>query len=556
LTSYDESQSKKAEISDILGESNASVLNYSKDQMSELASNSDIENLYYTDSNFLITASNASNPSNLFTTDLFKSFITDQKATDITYNNVLNRYYLCSIIDDSSNLLGYSIIANDPKSTYAQLETLSSVSYALNTIMTDKDGFVFAINSKTSKIAYYSDEDLIGKDASTLGLSSSNLTNDYSGWIDIKNLGNYYCVSKEANDLTIFYAATSKTSINSQRTQVVATEVIIIAAVITLIIAFAFILRNESIKRNKPEDKVKFKKLYYNKYTGARIDGIMLFAVIMVGVLSYFSQSLYSVSNTSTHSEKTISSINTQMVFEQSQTSSIIEGYEDSYLKKGNSIAYMIKESPNLNDDSALNTLAKDSSVEGIYVFNKDGVTEHTNTNYKDFALSTNPDDQSYAFWDVVKGYKDYVIQDAQIGDNGAYIQYIGVKRQDAKGMIQLAITPSYLSSLLKTTTLKYNLDNYKAANDGIFVDINKADSNIKYYSQSEKLVGDSYTKIGLTEAALNDSYAGYQTISGVKYFVNSLLIQDETNGDYFLYLAIPSISYSQTEFNIALITT
>lgn len=199
-------------------------------------------------------------------------------------------------------------------------------------------------------------------------------------------------------------------------------------------------------------------------------------------------------------------------------------------MKKGNSIAYMIKESPNLNDDSALNTLAKDSSVEGIYVFNKDGVTEHTNTNYKDFALSTNPDDQSYAFWDVVKGYKDYVIQDAQIGDNGAYIQYIGVKRQDAKGMIQLAITPSYLFSLLKTTTLKYNLDNYKAANDGIFVDINKADSTIKYYSQSEKLVGDSYTKIGLTEAALNDSYAGYQTISGIKYFVNSLLIQDETS--------------------------
>ena len=47
--------------------------------MSELASNSDIENLYYTDSNFLITASNASNPSNLFTTDLFKSLLLTKK---------------------------------------------------------------------------------------------------------------------------------------------------------------------------------------------------------------------------------------------------------------------------------------------------------------------------------------------------------------------------------------------------------------------------------------------------------------------------------------------
>lgn len=47
--------------------------------MSELASNSDIEKLYYTDSNFLITASNASNPSNLFTTDLFKSLLLTKK---------------------------------------------------------------------------------------------------------------------------------------------------------------------------------------------------------------------------------------------------------------------------------------------------------------------------------------------------------------------------------------------------------------------------------------------------------------------------------------------
>lgn len=47
--------------------------------MSELASNSDIENLYYTDSNFLITASNTSNPSNLFTTDLFKSLLLTKK---------------------------------------------------------------------------------------------------------------------------------------------------------------------------------------------------------------------------------------------------------------------------------------------------------------------------------------------------------------------------------------------------------------------------------------------------------------------------------------------
>lgn len=228
------------------------------------------------------------------------------------------------------------------------------------------------------------------------------------------------------------------------------------------------------------------------------------------------------------------------------------EEYTNEYTQRTQNIAYLIQQDPTLVNDRALEALSKRAQVKAIYVFNGNGEAIATNTVYKDFVISKDPKEQSYEFWNIIKGYEDTVIQQAQMDNTSAhnYIQYIGTKRLDDDGLVQLGISPQRLENRISTTKIDYTLDNIAVENRGFSFAVEKKTGNI-FYCPESKYIGKPALDYGVSEDALEGDYSGYQTILGTKCYVSAM-----EHGDYYIYLAAPldMVTYGRMTMTILIV--
>ncbi|MDD3409314.1 MAG: mechanosensitive ion channel family protein [Eubacteriales bacterium] len=440
-----------------------------------------------------------------------------QSRAPVTLEGEL-RYYFAETANG-----GLLVGGRDESEEAAKLSELTAPAHALSTLKVGTTGFVFAIREADGVIAWHPDASLIGRSAAQAGLNPALYPNGYDGWATFGG-ARYYCMSRSASGL-LLAAIVPEAELMQNARRTTALSVLIFAIVISLLAIYAFMLRQDQDRHpTRTSEYRKVGGLYLDRTVATKIRNVAVIGLIAVFGATFYVQTLAALSRQSLISETKLTSVEEILLANSTRISDLTEEYNTEYTRRAQNIAWTLAQDPTLVQDDALTELAEKAQIKAIYVFNKMGRTVATNTHYKDFVISSSEADQSYPFWQVVKGYVDELAQPVMEDDTAhTLLQYVGVKRLDADGMVQLGMSPRRIANRLHTTTLPYVLSSIAVENGGMLFAVDTESGSFVSYP-TEKYIGRSAAQYGLTEAALADDYAGSQTVNGVSCFVSTLL--------------------------------
>lgn len=231
----------------------------------------------------------------------------------------------------------------------------------------------------------------------------------------------------------------------------------------------------------------------------------------------------------------------------------LAEQYNEWYLNKCQIAAYIVEHNDKLVNKDKLAELADILQIYNIFVFDKNGTVEATNSSFNNFTLSQDPEDQSYEFNKLLMGV-DYLIQEAQPDEvSEEFYQYIGVAVRDEEGnnngFVQIAIRPQRLENILKNMQISNVLDGVQVGGGGFAFAVDKEEGTFTYYPD-DTLVGRKATSYGLKKSELKDGYCDYLTIESEKYYASSV----ETD-DSYVYVAVPDHEIMKQRLPLTLAT-
>ncbi len=539
-SSYDAIYQSKAESVQFMAANNAGY-EATDVKMQELASLLDVDNVMIVDRSNQIaaqaTSTNADFSSSRF--NRLRTVFDDGKPSDAVEVELpdqgWNDRYYSARIDDSTMV----VIEQNPEELDQLVEDSGSTAAVLKNLSVGQSGFVFAVSAQDYLVKYHPDAALVGADALQKGLDASMLEDGNVCWI---NFGGQqlYCRVSHVDDM-YYISAVPESDLAAARS--VTTGVILFAFAMVMAIAVLYgicVLHDDERKEDGdrdfadvggPNGKLKINKTIVKK--GAVISFVGFVAIVAI---SFYMQTLFSLSAQSLANNNSVESLAATIQTADDRADVLREEYNERYLGKCQVAAYILDANPALANHDDLKKLADVLQVQYVQVYNSEGSLAAANTSATNFTISTNPDDQSYAFRKLLQGV-EYVVQPAQVDEvAGEMRQYIGVSLHDsdgsANGFVQIGIRPSRLQDLLDSVAVDKVLDGVRGQSGQFAFAVSKSDGTFAYFPDSS-LVGKSAADCGMTEKQLKDGFCDYLSIDGQTYYASSV-----EQGDYYLYMA------------------
>lgn len=468
------------------------------------------------------------------------------EAFEVSIDGVVRRYYGAKIDGERE-----AVIEQDPEELHSLQEDTSSWESILGKINVGLKGFTFAVSNQDYTILYYPDEEMKGKDSLDAGLKAEELSDNYFGWMTI-NGEKFYCGVKSipADDAFVICAVPEK-EITSSRNITVAVVLFIFFVVITVVVVYSVLSLKEA-GTETAEKQVKIAgKLYYNKAVGRKLLTFSGLGLIVIMVVSFYMQTLFSLSLRSMSNNRQVQEVGETLEKNDEDVALVTAQYNRRYLNKCQVAADILSGNHQLWNKEDLAQLTNVLGAEFLVIFDKNGKEVVSDSSYVNFQISDNPEDQSYEFGRLLQGL-EYYIQEAQPDQtSGEYRQYIGVllkdEKGDADGFVQMSVVPDKLESALETTTLPKVLSGVKASAGGFAFAVDKETQNFAYFP-NERIDGKNALEYGMRENQFRDGYCDYITVDNQRYFVSSL----ETDANY-IYVAVPQEKLMATRLPVAL---
>ena len=453
----------------------------------------------------------------------------------------------------SSHISGdsYLVGSADPTATLEQIDRENDLSASLSTLHVGEEGYLVAVDRTDGTMAYAPQEDVIGRAASEV--FSEVPQPGFDGYVDYNGESSYVMAAEEGEYTVVTVVPSSEFSSNAAVK--VAAVVIAFAVVSILIVCYCqFLYTDDRLRRLDGRAAtgsfVKLgKKHVVNTAFVKKSLPILVVGTIGVFLISWYAQNLVSLSRQIVFNDHNVESVEQALAANDDKADSLIQSYSSEYIEQAEAIAHLLAADTRLIDHTHLVELAELDGLESIYVFNEAGQTIATSTTRYDFALLEDETDQSYGFWDVVKGYETSFVQDVYWSDGTGMTFFVGVPRYDEKGMVEIGVPSTILADRMQRTELASLLASVPIGNDGFLLSVNASDSAISY-AQNERYIGQSAESHGVTAAALSDGYLGYQTIDGTTCLVSTVLTHDQ-----YVMVCVPSSSIGVGDLSNAVIT-
>lgn len=550
--SYDEVYQSKAESVAYMAKKNQDFT-YTDAKMKELAKMMNVTNILILDQEGNQIARAEKSPAD-FTYSRYnqlRTVFTDNEpseAFDVTVGESQHRYYGAKIDEGRE-----AVIEHDPKELNQILEDTSSWKSILGNVSVGLDGYAFAISSQDYTFLYHPNEDMVETDSLTAGVDVTELEDNSYGWMTINGQRLYCGVTKIEGDNAYIVCAVPESEITASRNITVGIVLFIFFAVITIVVVYAILMLKEQEKNGArgPEDYKAYNKMYFDKVIGRKIGAISAVGLILIFVVSFYMQTLFSLSLHSMSSNDRAQEVQETLDRNTEDIKMITEQYNRRYLNKCQIASYILSGNPKLQTKEELEELSQALGVEFIILFDKDGVERVTNSSYINFAISSDPEDQSYEFNKLLQGV-EHVIQEAQPDEvSGEYHQYIGSVMYDetgnADGFVQISVTPDKLEKALASTELPSVLQGIKVGANGFAFAVDKKEQTFSYYPK-ERMRGKNAMEYGMKENQFRDGYCDYIKIDGKRYYGSCL----ETGTDY-IYIVIPDKEMTGSRLPVAL---
>lgn len=405
---------------------------------------------------------------------------------EIQTDNIWERYYSAKI--DAETM---AVVENQPEELYQLLDGTVPQGSVLSNVSVGTTGYMIAVSGKSYEIEYHPDEEMIGKDALTCGISVDKLEDGNFSWM-------------------------------------------------TIVITYGiFVMHDHEKSLEDKRDYKEFKRFCYDKVVGRKAAVLSFVGIICILVISFYMQTLFALSSQSISNNQHLDDVEKTMARFEQRVEELTEQYNTWYLNKCQIATYILENNRELiEDEEKIGELSDILQVKYIYVFDHTGTIVATNSTYNNFQVSQDPEDQSYEFNKLLLG-GDYLIQEAQPDEaSGDFYQYIGVSMHDEEGdvdgFVQIAIKPEKLEQILQNMQLSNVLDGIQVGRGGFAFAINKEDGTFAYYPD-DKLVGRQASDYGIEEDQIKAGYSDYLKIQSERYYCGSI-----ENGDYYVYIAVP----------------
>ncbi len=452
--------------------------------------------------------------------------------------------WFCAPLSDGDCVLGGKVCTE-----YALTQqTMSSFAYSLDELDLQSDAHVLLVDNETGKLIYASDA--LSESAFKMGRTSRS-------FVVIDDVRYAYAVYEGEN--YTFVSLVPQSSVSESVRNIAVLLSVIFAIIIGLVSTYAFFIEEEfesdsadSAKKDKNEKTKKFfgtpvdATLYY------KARNVVLLALVSVFVICTYMQMLSAVGRQHLASVNGLNGLDMLLQENDKRIQNLSDQYAADYSARANEIAQILKHDAGMLRREEIIRLAETQGVDVLYVFDEQGRTVVTNDVYQDFVLSDNPEDQSHAFWPVIKGYTETYVQELRADNSGTnrMMQYIGVRRQDAPGMVQVGMNPEIITRRLARTQMREVLDTVIVENGGMVFAVDSTTGSLLYWPDARE-IGRNASNVGLSTSAMTDGFSGWQRLGGREYYVSSLL-----HGDILLLTAVPRENIYAHVLTIAAIVT
>ena len=186
-----------------------------------------------------------------------------------------------------------------------------------------------------------------------------------------------------------------------------------------------------------------------------RLFAYMLAALIVTITSIFVLQTVLTQRNNTASSRAKLQDVKEKLVSNEENIERLTNNLSEDNLAKTRAFADMLAADRTLaGDTDRLNEIRDRLMVNELHIIDKDGIiTSSTIDSYVGFDMKSG--EQSNAFMVIVDDPSIEIAQEPQVNvAEGVVMQYIGVARKDAKGLVQVGVRPEVLEDMLASTAL------------------------------------------------------------------------------------------------------
>lgn len=223
-----------------------------------------------------------------------------------------------------------------------------------------------------------------------------------------------------------------------------------------------------------------------------------MLAAFLVTIISVFIlQTVVSQRSNTASSAAKLESVKEKLAGNAESIKNLTENLSQDNLAKTRAFADMIAADRSIvKDKDRLNEVKDRLMVNELHVIDADGIiTESTIDAYIGFDMKSG--EQSNAFMVIVDDPSIEIVQEPQRNvAEGVVMQYIGVARKDAPGLVQVGVRPEVLENMLSGTEIDVVLKDIDFGEKGYIYAIDKENGQILAH-KNEALIGTSAVDAG-----------------------------------------------------------
>ncbi len=284
--------------------------------------------------------------------------------------------------------------------------------------------------------------------------------------------------------------------------------------------------------------KIFTQRLFYYMLAGLIITILAIF-VLQTGV---------SLSNNTTSSHAKLEDVKAKLAANEENIAQLTENLSRDNLAKTRAFADMLAADSSIYGNAdKLNTIKDRLMVNELHIIDEDGIiTSSTIDAYIGFDMKSGA--QSNAFMVIVDDPSIEIVQEPQVNvAEGIVMQYIGVARSDAKGLVQVGVRPEVLEKMLAGTEISVVLQDIDYGEKGYVYAID-AKSGLILAHRNAALIGKPAADAGFPSSLTGK---GKAVIDGTKGYY----MAEEYNGQ-IIGTFLPSSEYYAGRRNQTLVVS
>lgn len=240
----------------------------------------------------------------------------------------------------------------------------------------------------------------------------------------------------------------------------------------------------------------------------------MLAALIITIAAIFALQTIASQNSNTTASQAKLADVKEKLAANESTIAQLTENLSRDNLAKTRAFADLLAADKSINGNmDKLNEIKERLMVNELHIIDEDGIiTSSTIEDYIGFDMKSG--EQSNAFMVIVNDPSIEIAQEPQTNAaEGIMMQYIGVARTDAKGLVQVGVRPEVLEKTLAGTELSVVLKDIDFGENGYVYAIDAASGLILAHRNSS-LIGTPAADAGFPSSLTG---SGKATLDGTR---------------------------------------